>query len=273
MHSCTVSMLLPTGKKVPFYESFLLQYSLVVSSNLIIFELIENSTENQILDLFKKYHGQIDDHKDKNILLTAMMLESNAPQASELRGLLLDKFFLSMAVDKKTSKFILSSFINAKEFLLIYAVFEGVIKAELVKCGALAEGKYLREKDIVNGINSKLDEKTNEFVEHLSTRSSLGKIEDVGCFWDFFTHFRHLYIHSGGYVTAKWLDQFTSKKEKIIEVIAKFECPISAVNLIDVIEKLELSEGKMFYINDSFSNIFRNLVILIMESLYLVEGV
>jgi len=266
-------MLLPTEKKIQFYESFLLQYSLVVSSNLIIFELIENSTESQILALFEKYHGQIDDHKNKNTLLTAMMLESNAPQASELRGLLLDKFFVSIAVDKKTPKFILSSFINAKEFLLIYAIFEGVIKAELERCGVLAEGKYLREKDIVNYINSKLGTKVSGFVEHLSTRSPIGKFEDIECFWDFFTHFRHLYVHSGGQVTTKWLDQFTSKKEKIIAVISKFECPISASLLIDSIEKLELSQGKMFYINDSFSNIFRNLVILIMESLYSVEDV
>jgi hypothetical protein len=273
MHSATVSMLLPTGKTVQYYESFLLQYSLVVSSNLIIFELVSNSTEDQILSLFEKYHGQIDDHKEKNMLLTAMMIESNAPQANEIRGLSLDKFFLSMAIDEKSPKFILSSFINAKEFLLIYAVFEGVVKAELVKSGILNDGKFLREKDIVNNIALRLAEKKGLFEEHLSARSPFGKIEDVDCFWDFFTHFRHLFIHSGGYATQKWLDQLTQKKKNIINTIKSFECQMSAKLLIDSIEELELFNGKMFYIGDRFLNIFRNLIVLIMESMYLVEEV
>lgn len=273
MHSATVSMLLPAEKTVPFYESFLLQYSLVVSSNLIIFELVSNSTEEQIFRLFEEYHGQIDDHKKKNMLLTAMMIESNAPQTNEIRGLSLDKFFLSMAIDKKSAKFILSSFINTKEFLLIYAVFEGVVKAELMKSGILNNGKFLREKDIISNIALKLSEKKELFEEHLSARSPLGKIEDIECFWDFFTHFRHLFIHSGGYVTQKWLDQLTQKKNNIINTIENFECPISAYFLIDSINELELINGKMFYIGDRFSNIFRNLVVLIMESMYLVEEV
>jgi hypothetical protein len=245
----------------------------VVSSNFIVSELIENSTEEQIFELFEKYHGQIDDHKRKNILLIGMMLESNAPQANELRGLLLDKFFLSMSIDRKTPKFILSSFVNAKEFLLIYAVFEGVIKAELVRSGTLGNGKFLREKDIINNIITRLASQAEIFVDHLSCRSPIGTIADVECFWDFFTHFRHLYAHSGGYVTEKWMEQFIVKREKIIGTIANFECSLSASNLIDVINELEVSEGKVFYIGDPFLNIFRNLIILLMESLYLVESV
>lgn len=275
MQSCTVSTLLPNGKHVQYYESFVLQYSLIVSSNLIIYELINQSTEDQIFSLFEKYHGQMNDYDYKRRNLLSMMIESNAPQHQECRGLLLDKFFLSMSIDKKKPKEILLSFVNAKEFLLLYAVFEGVLKSEFEKTGVLKNGTFLREKDIPLLLIKKLNKNKNDglFLGHLTKRSPLSTHEELAVFWDFFTHFRHLYAHSGGYVTIKWLEQYKSKREKLINTVNNFDCAISGSLLTKSIENIEAFENKMFYIEDGFSNIFRNFIIYIMESLYLTENV
>lgn len=279
MQSHTISMLLPIDKidkidkSVKTYESFLLQYSLIVSSNFIIYELIEKSTEDEIFKLFEKYHGSIDDYGDKEALMLGMMLEDNSPQKNETRGLWLDKFFIAMAHDKKSPKFILSSFINAKEFLLLYAIFEGVLKDSFIRSGTLPEGKFLREKDVISLLRKSLSERDEKFLEQLKIRSPLSNFEELECFWDFYTHFRHLYFHSGGYITKKWLANYKVKQEKLIKSIAGFNCKMSALQLAEEFEELEVIENKMFYVTDKFANIFRNYIVRIMESMYIVEDV
>ncbi len=273
MNSATISMLLPMGKKVQYYETFLLQYSLIISSNLIIYDLIGKSTEKTIFELYENYHGQLKDYHFKDIYMTSMMLEDNSPQKNEQRGLMLDKLFLSMSIDKKSPKFILQSFINLKEFLLLYSIFEGVLKKEFIHSKVLPENKYLKEKEIIDYIEKKVFNNKDNFIKILAQRSPLGGFKDLKVFWNFFTHFRHLFFHAGGYVTLKWLQNFKTKKREIINIVNGFNCEIAADEIIELFNELEIEEGKMFYVTDKFSNIFRNFIVRIMESLYLVEDV
>ena len=267
----TYSVILPVEETPQFYESFTLQYSLIITSNLLINELIENSTEESVLESLTQYHGIIHDYKEKQIHLASLMLEYTPPQTEEIRGLALDKLFMSMGLENKTPKFILQSIQNTKELLLLHSVFEGVIKTEAQRVHIIPEGKYFREKDIPEVVKNMVRDKEEYFLEILSSRCPLKTFADINDCWVFFTHLRHAHIHSGGYATPKWIDQFKTKKENLLTSISNWGSSISSIQIYKIIEDLEAQPGKLLYTDNQLSNIFRNFIVNIMESLYLTK--
>ncbi|PMG96609.1 hypothetical protein BCU78_24885 [Vibrio lentus] len=272
MQSCTISMLFPI-EKIPYYESFHLQYSLATSSNFILFELMEKASEEEVFELFESFHGNLDDYKRAQMLMMGAHMSMTCPQAKESRGLLLDKFFISMAKRKTKPKELLANFLNAKEFILIYAIFENVLKGEFLRLGILAEGKFMREKDLFKFLNDKLSKQDmmDDFVKCLSQRSPIKDFETLTTFWKFFTHIRHLYTHSGGMVTAKWIATYINLKTNLEDKVYLFDDLFLKQRLNSAIDGFEPEVGQIFNANDHFSNIFRNLIVYIMEALYLSE--
>lgn len=276
MHETTVSILLPLDdqKNKKFYESFILQYSTITSSNLIINKIIEKTEDKDIYKLFKDLHGSMFDYNYIKQLYLATMLSIDFPQENESRGLLLDKIFLSMNINKINAKDILINLLNAKEFILLYSVFEGTLKAEFQRSKILNEGKFLREQELIGYIEKKLTNLNirEKFLKILSERSSLSSFKDLELFWKYFTHIRHLYVHNSGYITEKWLKKY-KEIEKVLKAdsISNFDDTIRTSHLLEVFEEVELRKNNMFYIINKLSNMFRNYIIYIMESLYLAE--
>ena len=94
---------------------------------------------------------------------------------------------------------------------------------------------------------------------------------ELDAFWDYFTHFRHLFFHAGGYPTQQWLDKYGNKKHKLLQAISGFEDVISANFLGDAIEGHSPIVGDLFFIQDNFANLFRNYVVRVMEAVYLTQ--
>lgn len=272
MQSCTISMLFPM-EKIPYYESFHLQYSLATSSNFILFELMEKASEEEVFKLFESYHGNLEDYKNAQMLMMGAHISMRCPQLNESRGLLLDKFFISMMKEKVKPKEVLANFLNAKEFILSYAIFENVLKGEFIRTGVLSEGKFMREKDLFDFLKNKLNsqELMSYFITYLSQRSPFKDFETLNTFWNFFTHIRHLYTHSGGMVTAKWAATYTSLKLNLEGKVHLFDNLILKQRLYRAIDGFSPEIGQIFNANDHFSNIFRNFIVYIMEALYLSE--
>lgn len=272
MQSCTISMLFPI-EKIPYYESFHLQYSLTTSSNFILYQLMEKASEEEIFELFESYHGNLNDYNNVQILMMGAHMSMTCPQTLESRGLLLDKFFISMAKKETKPKEVLANFLNAKEFILIYAIFENVLKGEFLKLGILGEGKFMREKDLFQFLTDKLNtqDMMNDFLIYLSQRSPIKDFETLKTFWNFFTHIRHLYTHSGGMVTTKWAATYINLKKNLEEKVHLFDNLFLKMRLYSAIDGFEPKIGQNFNANDHFSNIFRNFIVYIMEALYLSE--
>lgn len=272
MRQCTVSMLLPFDKKkIEFYEDFLLQYSTITAANLIVAQLLEEQDDSRLLKLFNKWHSCIDDYKFADINFLSMGLKLDCPQLHELRGLAIDRIFIDLMEQKISPKRILVNIFNIKEFLLLYAIFEGALKDKLLRDGAIDQGKFLREGELFKKVFQNLNERKGNFFSILSARSSIQSEVALEEFWGFFTHVRHLLIHAGGKVTEKWKTSYGSKKEKTITVVENGECPISNNLLAECIDEMEAATGEIFYLSDSMLNIFRNMVVAVMESLYLLE--
>lgn len=270
----TISILLPLEGKinVDFYNSFVSQYSVVIGSNFVLFEMVEKLSEPDAHELLSKYHGQIPDYSRDVSLLSFMHIQFDPPQIREIRGLDQARFFLSVTNGETTAKSILKHFLNYKEFLLLYSIFEGTLKSEFSRVKILQQGEYLKEKDMLAKLKISLESqvKCGQFIEILSSRSCFIDFCDIECFWDFFTHLRHLYAHTGGYVTQQWLVKYHQKEKSLNEVIGKFES-FHALKLYDELEKTRPVTGKMFYMTDFFSGMFRYFVVAVMESLYLHE--
>ena len=270
MLSGTFSMLLPTAeKKNAFYEDFFKKYSLLISTNLIVYDAIDAFSEQRIFEEFSKFNGSYNDYKDKEVFQTFMLLEDNYPQKKEQRGLFLNTFFIDRATGQKDSKSFIISAVNIKEFTLLYALFEGVMKELFRANKVLDKEEYLNEKDIITKFASSSAVNKKLFLQEMRNRSPLSTFDGINTFWLYFTHFRHLYFHSGGYVTKQWFNKYIQKKEDIIKKISKFNDITTASQLCDAIKAWEVTENKMCYMEDNFVNFFRNFIIRFMESMYL----
>ena len=268
MNYSTFSARLPIEKQIPIYNNFLTQYSLLISSNLIVNELISKASEQDILDLFDALHGHNDEYIHMRNFHLAAMLNFNIPQVNEARGLWLDNLYVDMMNKKTTPKDMVLCFQRIKEFQLLYAIFENVVKQELFRTNLLEEGTFLREIDVIKKVNEYLSSlnKVDIFAELLSKRTCFDSIQDIDSMWKIFTHLRNLFAHSGGIVSQNWLDNYKSKIGLYENIMLKVPIQYEIENTIG----LELFEvGKLYYLTDDMLNFFRNFIVYVMECLYL----
>lgn len=270
-----ISILLPMQGRVNFYNDFILQYSILISSNMIIYELVSESNEDKIFDLFQSYHSMFNDYDYISNILPVIGIQMEVPQQEEIRGLILDKFFVEMMSKKYSPKQILFNYINLKEFVVLYALFEGILKEEFIRCGLIDENKYLREKDIIEYIKKKYKYNLDKLNDILESRSiyNLGSIES---WWKFYTHFRHLIFHNGGKITRKWKNFYDNLKSNLIENLKSEksnESFLEIINILDNLEKIDnsINIDEYFFLSDEFTNMFRDFVINLMESMYLLD--
>jgi len=273
-----ISMLLPLDsqkQKIKFYEDFILQYSLIISSNLIIYNLVEESNEEHLFELFTSYHTMFNEYIEINKILPILHLELQTPQQNEIRGLILDRFFIEMFNKKYSSKDLLKHFINFKEFVVLYSLFEGILKEEFIRCRLIDENKFLKEKDIIEYILKKYENisKIDLFEKILKDRS-IYNIGLLKLFWDLYTHFRHLFFHNAGKITSKWKNKFDNIKDKLIDILDKSNSnSILNLNIIEDIEYINsfIKINEYFFVSDKFSNMFRDFIINILEAMYLTD--
>ena len=268
MISSTVSILLPKENNIPFYESFVNQYSFIISVTFITHYIIGNKcNDEEILQIFQNMHGKLEDYNTLQIYMQGAGLCISAPQLDEHRGLLNEKVFNDLMKKKISSKDILLFFNNALEFTSIYALFELTIKRILQENNIISNKTFFREEEFVEKINEYLDSKSikDKFYKELNNRISISNGNVLKMFFNYFTCIRHLYAHNGGMISPKWKQDFLSKKG-----ILENNLPFSINNelVVDSLTKIKVNSNDYFYLPDIQANIFRNICVSIIEAIY-----
>lgn len=268
----TYSIRIPVEGSLKVYEKFMLQYSLVEANRILLGMVEENLTNCDINVFFEKLHGSFfNEYEELKVHHHEMGFQANFPQASESRGLCLDRIFSDLANPDSgvTQSNILESFINIYEFVQIYAVFEDAVKQAYLLCKLDSScPNNIKEKSIIKDLKSFLDNKNckDKFLEQIQKRSLLKTMDDIQNIWMYYTNIRHLYVHSAGIVTDKWKSNY----KKLYGNLTSF---IKNCNFLDIEgafkEPDQIKTSKMLYLENKAVNFFRNYIVAIMESLYL----
>jgi|GEM_PF-1795949 len=273
MQQMTVSVLKPEEGMATYYHMFYRNYSLIVSTNIVTYYIVSEMPEEHVFSLVcSAAREAARDYEEVAIRYVAMGLSSQFPQTSEVRGLDLNELIELIKTKQISAKGSLTTFINASEFLLLFATFEDVVKCMLICDSIISAEDGLREVEVMKRIKEKLkkDGTFCQFRDRLAARSVIRNFTDADTIWKFFTDFRHLYIHSGGRATKKWLEKFQKNQDDLMNRLTKSP-ELARMFVADIINDCQPKEGQLFVVTDKFSNVFRNFIVSIMESLYLTE--
>ncbi len=267
MQNMTISMLKPEIGRVPYYDTFYRNYSMLVATSLVTYEIINETPEAEIFELICGTSSfAASDHERLRVDYIGIGVDFRTPQTNEARGLDRNALIEPIKAQQISATNSLITFINASEFLFLFAIFEAAIK------DAVSSGKDFPEKAVMSQILAKLkkDGTFDQFRNVLAKRTLIQNFKDAEEVWKFFLDFRHLYVHGGGRVTEKWLGKFQTSMDGLMSRLTK-DTDLAKMFLADVIESCQPQDGQLFVVTDNFTNVFRNFIVSIMEALYLTE--
>jgi hypothetical protein len=105
------------------------------------------------------------------------------------------------------------------------------------------------------------------FRAELEDRTICEDYEDAKRLWTYFVALRHLYVHSGGRPTSKWMADYKGVRDA---VVSRLNSPgIGTMDVREIIEEeIEPRERVLLILPDGLVNIFRNFVVGVMEAVY-----
>lgn len=260
------SPLVPTDASKSFYTKFYNQFCFIQVNDTFIKLLKEHLTEEEKEDLLRALNNS---HEDIDMAViyslgAGIMNESLMRKRKENRGISIELFncLESENIDP------LDWHIKAIEFLMVYAICEQAVKEYLVSKGK--NSSEIKEDKLLHILFSELENSNlkNSFIKGLRNGSSsvITSQNELIAVWRYYTLFRHTLAHAGGRITERM-------KNKMNEVIKKNSKELKSINSAMFIESSEdifsesPFEGTVISISDKCLNFFRNMAILIVESL------
>lgn len=271
----TFSLLKPDDKCKDFYKAFYKQYSLIQINDIIMNELLDSLGDEERKGLIDNLDLDGFEMQRNAVYSIGMgVRDPNLQESShEERGLDITLFrdLNNLKIDP------LKWYLQANEFMQLYAVCEQTIKNFLLSCDFdmrnFKENKMmiqlfdiLREKNIVDDYINMISQRTNEI---------LTKENEVKFVWKYYTEIRNVYVHAGGRITKRF-------KNEMGKVLRNYAHQISCImNSKSMIMELEIfcddEENDEEFFNNPIGNIincksqqinfFRNYIIIIIESL------
>lgn len=267
MLEATFSPLVPTTESERFYVEFYNQFCFIQVNDAFIMRMKEYLTEEDIRELLNTLNNF---HEDQNIaavfsLGAGIMNETLMRKRKEKRGVSIQLFNSLKSEDIDP----LDWYEKAFEFLMIYATCEQAIKEYLVSKGKIS--MEIKEDKVLYNLFSELEQSglRDNFIKELKNGSSsvICSQNELISAWRYYTLFRHTLVHAGGKTTDKM-------KSKMEEVIDKNRKELESINKAMIIELPEGDDffispfdGSVIFITDKHLNFFRNMAILIVESL------
>lgn len=266
MLEATFSPLVPTDASENFYIKFYNQFCFIQVNDAFIMRLKEYLTKNDIEDLLSALNNF---HEDQNIAVAfslgaGIMNETLMRRRKENRGVSIELFnsLRSENIDP------LDWYEKAFEFLMVYATCEQAVKEYLVSKGIKKE---IKEANLLTNLFNELENSNlrDNFIKELKNGSSsvITSQNELLSAWKYFTLFRHTLAHAGGRTT----DRMRTNME---ELIGKYRKELESINSAMFMELLEENDfftspfnGTVISITDKHLNFFRNMAILIVESL------
>lgn len=266
MLEATFSPLIPTDASESFYIKFYNQFCFIQVNDAFIMLLKEHLTKDDM----EKLLGTLNNfHEDQNIaavysIARGIMNETLMRRRKENRGVSIELFnqLRSENIDP------LDWYEKAFEFLMVYATCEQAVKEYLVSKGKIST--EIKEDNLLTKLFNELENSDlrDNFIKELKNGSSsvITSQNELLSAWRYYTLFRHTLVHAGGKTTNRM-------RTKMEEVISKNRKELESINSAMFIELLEEDfftspfDGTVISITDKHLNFFRNMCILIIESL------
>ena len=266
MLEATFSPLVPTDASESFYIKFYNQFCFIQVNDAFIMLLKEHLTKDDMEELLSTLNNF---HEDQNIaaifsLGAGIMNETLMRRRKENRGVSIELFnrLRSENIDP------LDWYEKAFEFLMVYATCEQAVKEYLVSKGKISS--EIKEDKLLINLFTELENSDlrDNFIKELKNGSSsvITSQNELLSAWRYYTLFRHTLAHAGGRTTDRM-------KTKMEEVISKNRKELESINSAMFMELSEEDfftspfDGTVISITDKHLNFFRNMAILIVESL------
>lgn len=267
MLEATFSPLVPTDASENFYIKFYNQFCFIQVNDAFIMRLKEYLTKDDMEELLSTLNNF---HEDQDIAAVfcigaGIMNETLMRRRKENRGVSIELFnrLKSENIDP------LDWYEKAIEFLMIYATCEQAVKDYLVSKGKIST--EIKEDKLLTTLFNELENSDlrDKFIKELKNGSSsvITSQNELLSAWRYYTLFRHTLVHAGGRTTDKM-------KAKMEEVISKNRKELESMDSAMLMELSDEDEfftspfdGVVISITDEHLNFFRNMTILIVESL------
>jgi hypothetical protein len=233
----------------------------LIKEKIISFDEENNSYSIRKESAFKAIHIEdtlqqivdnviLSNYKQKRMLLLGMGLDLDGDEDKEIH---VNLDALLNTTSSKNWYDLLRGLLNVWEFLFLYGMVESTFKNILGKNGVVREEALIQEI-------------LNKF-EDLEKNIGLSK-SDIGNLWNLYTEFRNIYSHSHGLITDMAKSNLGGKLDKARESLRTFYgSEISITNIDGIFNKNLIKKDKFYFLKDDELNIFRNLIIIFMESL------
>lgn len=269
MLEATFSPLVPTDASESFYIKFYNQFCFIQVNDAFIMRLKEYLTKDDTEELLSTLNNF---HEDQNIaavfsLGAGIMNETLMRRRKENRGVSIE-LFNCLRLENIDP---LDWYEKAFEFLMVYATCEQAVKEYLMSKGNKSKGTKIKEANLLNDLFNELikSDLRDNFIKELKNGSSsvITSQNELISAWRYYTLFRHTLVHAGGRTTD-------TMKTNMKEVIDKNRKELESINSAMFMELPEEDDfftspfdGTVISITDKHLNFFRNMAILIVESL------
>ena len=289
LSSCFIDFLAPKDDNIPYYNSFLSQYTLITVTALVsqlnlIPEMYEDMSketlDNDVDGMIKEFSKGAKNKRDtyEMYCLAAHIAPGLQVQRNEKR------VFLSEVFSKEAEKYNLSSRemvirgLNSSAFLNYFFLIENTLKnIYLQKCNP-PSNFFVKGSEIIDVCLVKILNKINKKDKFSSTLLERSKffidIKSLSNMWSILNFIRNKIAHSNGYYDEKSIRSFKRRLDTIIKYYADEDDMILSISMLaDNFEeyKTQIETKGYLIVDDVLENIIRNFSIFIMESLYISE--
>ncbi|EOU1942091.1 TM1812 family CRISPR-associated protein [Clostridium perfringens] len=272
MLSALVSIKKPSDNSNDFYRCFYNCYNMLQVSDFVLRECYSkcSNRDDLIKQITEGCNGN--EYKDARIFTMCMGLNLKGLEErdNEVRGF--ENFFIDELIKQKEDP--IEWYLKVNEFILLYAYTDQGLKSFLRYKG---KDKLFRENQLMRFVCDVLKE-TNikeDFLKkiNLLSNSVISDEDTLIKVWDYFTKIRNLFMHSGGFITEKFVCDLKELKLPIGKKLMNIDTGLDLIwnssesSGDEFLFKFSLEPQKLFIITENFINFFRNFVLIILESL------
>lgn len=272
MLECFVSIRKPTDKSIASYRYFYNFYSLQQINTLIIEKLLDSTLPEKKMEILQNIDTTGFDFQQIEVFTLAMGLYNPSTQKRGKENRTLDFSLVEELNRKGIDSY--NWYLHTNEYTSLYTAFEQSIKDFLVSINI--DPSKLKERTILSNFFTAINDKRTLLLKEISDSSAsiIESQNEIIVLWQYFTEIRNLYIHSGGRVTDRFIDNMSDLKTKIGTDLHKIFNKESMIienacryDSYDELFAFNFDKDDIFVLDDLLLNFFRNFVVIINEAI------
>lgn len=265
----TYGMIVPEPNTCKNYELFYQFYSLNIKQNLITNNLLKEVKSHlpiMNLEIKESINNKL---QEIDTILPGIGVKRESTLREEYKiSILNDDLYLKEKYFNGNYEEYINYITNIQQVILLYSSFENTISS------------YLKDKGITNRIFQKklLKEVCNkvsgfqEKFNNLNDREFI--INDFSTLWKYFTFIRNLYTHSSGVIDEEFIRSMENIHSDIQDTIERNFNFIERSLFPDnekILRNNDFIESDLFIITEIELRFFRNFIIYVWETIYLLS--